>query len=711
MSGTRRNLVVVAVLTVATAIIGASTVFAQQTPSAVPLMIPVSSNGTDLILSWMPVGADIHGNPITITNYNVYCTTTPTVAPDLSGHTNLLGSTNGTSFVVAGALTNNSNSFYYISAVDTNGSESIVFTNLVANLVLPVNNPAGTNVFAWLALPSSVPCTNASSLASLLGITGKLYCLNDTNQCEEVWDASSGAGTNFPVVAGASYAIECPSNTVLQIYGTYGTVPMFNWQYYTNQFNHHWISVPPNSIYSNAATLAADIAGCTKVAQFDTAAGQFNSWFSLSNLWTGTNFPLNPAQGLIISINSNTVWQPKPSYPQVTVNLQAGAGFIGLTSLQATGTVVAGAAPIVEYAWDEYGDGSMVTSNANPMPLLSLSLTNAMTIYPTYRVQDANGFYAVGSAPYAALSMSLSFTNQSFRPGLGETGTVSYTSSSGGYFSAYIYDASNNLVAVLESNVWQQAGTATLQWNGENLNGAVVPSGVYYAVINQTVNGATASYDPRPLLLNSNITTSVTGITVQNQFDAYTGGLFPIQYTLPTPSQVTIVILDASDNIIAVVCSNALQSAGTQVQYWNGQLSNGSLIPSGRTFHVGLTAVAIGANAMIVQQPLPSLTDLQSSATKFTPSSNPYGLGTNSVTLSYTLDYAADARIIVTDSQGNVVLNALDPGKSPGQNTSIWTGTDSLGRLVAAGIYNIAVAPEVSGQDGAPQTIWVQTYY
>ncbi len=37
-------------------------VFAQQTPSAVPLMIPVSSNSTDLILSWTPVTADIYAN-------------------------------------------------------------------------------------------------------------------------------------------------------------------------------------------------------------------------------------------------------------------------------------------------------------------------------------------------------------------------------------------------------------------------------------------------------------------------------------------------------------------------------------------------------------------------------------------------------------------------------------------------------------------------
>ena len=335
-----------------------------------------------------------------------------------------------------------------------------------------------------------------------------------------------------------------------------------------------------------------------------------------------------------------------------------------------------------------------------------------MTIYPTYRVQDARGFHAIGYAPYTALSMSLSFSNQSFRAGFGETGTVCYASSTNGYFSVYIYDASNNLVRVLESNVWQQASTACLQWDGRNTAGTVVSNGVYYAVIAQTVNGVTAQYDPRTVLLGSNITSSVTGIVVQSQFNPYTGGLFPIQYTLPTPSEVTILIQDASLNTIAVVCSNALRLAGNQTEFWNGRLSNGSLIAPGQTFQVALSVVALGANAMIVQQPLSVLTGLQISATKFTPSSNPYGPNTNgTVTLSYTLDQAADARIVITDSLGNVIRNVLESGKSAGLNTSVWSGTDSLGRLVMAGVYNISVAPEVSGQDGASQTIWVEAYY
>lgn len=684
---------------------------ALQIPTTVPLATPLTTNGSDLILTWLPVAADIYGNPVSISYYNVYSSTDPTFAPDLNTYTNRVGSTNATTFVHRGAYTNASSLFYYVSAVGTNGSESLVFSNLAVKLSQSVVVPPGSNAFTWLALPPAIVPTNASSLAAQLGITGKLHRLNETDQSDQVWDAGAGTGTNFPLLTGVSYVVELTTSTVLRITGMYGPPSSFTWQYNTNALNHHWISVPPNSMYPNATALASNITACTKVAIYNSTNRQFASLFQIGNTWTGSNFVLNPAQGTIVSISSNATWQPQPEYPQVAVNLQSSAGFIDLTTLQATGTTIAGASPIVQYAWDYYGDGAIEQSNSTPISLLSAQLTNAGTIYPTYQVKDARGFYGIAYAPYLALSMSLSFSNQAFRAGLGETGAVCYASSTNGYFSAYIYDASTNLVRVLQSNVWQQAGTACVQWDGRNTGGTVVSNGAYYVVVDQTINGSTLRYDPRPLLLGSNVTSSVSGFAVQNQFNPYTGGLFPIQYTLPTPSQVTIVIQDNSFNNIAVVCSNVFRLAGSQVEYWNGQLSNGNLIAANQTFQVVLTAIAVGGNSLIVQSALPSLTALSASVTKFTPSLNPYGLGTNSVTVSYTLDRAADARIVIANSTGNVVQNALDPGKSPGSNTTVWTGADSQGRLVPAGIYSIAVAPEVAGQDGVSQTIWVQTYY
>ena len=312
-----------AALFFAFAVIGDSVSAAGQIPASVSLSSPAQTNGTDLVLAWLAVGVDIYGNALAVSNYNIYFSTNPVFAPDLVGHANQLGFTNATQFVHKGALTNSSSGFYYISAVGTNGVESLVFTNMVGKIALQVPNPTGSNVFAFLALPPTIPWMNASSLAAQLGITGKLYHLNDTNQSYDVWDAGTSTGTNFALKAGESYGVELSTGALLSVYGTYGLPISFACQYNTNTFNHHWISVPPNSIYSNAAALAGTIPASTKVAFYDPTSSQFLSWFNLNGAWLGTNFVLNPANGIEVSVTSNGAWQTQPEYPQATVNLQA----------------------------------------------------------------------------------------------------------------------------------------------------------------------------------------------------------------------------------------------------------------------------------------------------------------------------------------------------------------------------------------------------
>ena len=691
--------------------VGGTWLHAGQIPASVTGINLSATNSTDLILNWSPVSLDIYGNPVAITNYNIYFSTNSLFAPDLAGHANRLGVTNAIRFVHKGAQTNTSSGFYYLAAVSANGTESLIFSNLIGNLVQNVVCQPGTNVYTWLALPPSVAWSNAASLGTQLATVDKLYHLVESNQTYEVWDAKATTGTNFPVIAGEAYGLELSTSTVLRIQGVYNSSPGFAWTSSSNQFNHHWMSLPANGNYSNAASLFNTIPFATKVAQYDPASGQFLSWFNLNGIWAGTNFTLNPAQGVLASVIMNFPWQPKLIYPRAGVNLQAGAGFLGLADLQATGTVVVGASPIVEYAWDYFGDGIMEISSTNPVTLLSLHLTNPVTCWPTYRVKDSRGFYGLGYARYDALSMSLSISNQAFRAGLNETGTVCFASSTNGYFSAYIYDASNNLVRVLESNVWHQAGSACLQWDGRDAGAGVVSNGVYYAVIEQTVNGAKACYDIKKLLLGTNVTSAITGIIVPSQFNPYSGGSFPIQYVLPTASRVTILIQDNNLNTIAVVCSNVLRAAGAQTDYWDGRLSSGAMITASTGFRVSLSAVAVGANAVIVQSALPTLSSLRSSKAKFTPSANPYGLSTNAAICTYSLDGPTNIRVIIRNTQGQIIQNGLETGKSTGQNLSAWPGTDSQGRPVTAGLYCISISPELNGQSGNSQSIWVQVYY
>jgi flagellar hook assembly protein FlgD len=353
--------------------------------------------------------------------------------------------------------------------------------------------------------------------------------------------------------------------------------------------------------------------------------------------------------------------------------------------------------------------------SATPTLAFSASFSNSATWFPSLRVKNARGFYGVASKRYDALSMSLDFSNQSFRAGLGQTSVVSYASSTGGFFSTFIYDSNSNVVRTLESNVYHAAGSAQLAWDGKSDGGFLVATGVYYAVVRQILaSNVTVTYDPSVLQMGSDMSYDVGGIfgiSTPETFNPYSGSPFPIQYTSPAPARVTVLIQNDALLTIAVVCSNALRSAGAHTEYWDGRMTNGLIMPVGARFHVAIQVLGIGANALIVESALTPILNPSVSAPKFMPALNPYGTSTNSLILSYQLEGAADVRITVRRSDGSVIQDALDPGKVVGANQTIWSGTTSGGSLAAPGLYTVTLSSESGGVRGDPSTVWVEVYY
>jgi len=689
----------------------AGIVHAGTIPRPVNVAAPHATNDAHLVISWQPIAADIHGQPKTVSGYNVYCSSDPRFVPDTDTHTNLLVSTNVTSFMHSNALATSTSQFYYVTAVGADATESLVFTDMVYKVSSSIDCPPGSNVFAWLSLPYECQWTNAALLAGQLSDVDKLYRFDDTNQSYALWDCVASTGSNFRVAVGDALGVEVSTGTVLHVYGKHSWTNAFAWEHRTDRFNRHWISLPPNSVYSNASSLAQAVPNCTKVARFDTATSAYESWFLLAGQWRGVDFVIPPNEGLLISISSNSTWTPALIYPSAALTLSTGTGYIDTMALSATAQVASAVGPLVEYAWDYDGDGVFDASGASPVLTYTHVFTNPATWFPTVRVKDERGFYALDSARYDALSMSLSFSNQAFQAGLSETGHVCFTASTGGVFSVYIYDSQSNLVSILESNVLHATGSACLTWDGRDTDGSLASNGAYYVVIEQTFGSETITYDPAFLMLGSNITADITGIYVASSFDPYSGGQFPIRYDLSAPARVTVTIENDLGEMIGLVCSNVLRSAGTHTEYWDGRLLSGAMITAGQTFNVAISAVSIGGNAMIVEEPLPSVDELTASATEFIPALNPYGMGTNTLTLSYDLQAGSDIRIEVRSEAGTLIRNALEPGKPPGSNQSVWPGTDDAARLAAAGLYSVTLSAESGSRRGEPSTVWVEVYY
>lgn len=683
--------------------------------SGIPSEVVVTSvvrNGQSLQFSWRPVDTDIQGRRISAHQYYVYSSDSPLFVPDRNNFSNRVYSGEDTVFTASNIFNDVSNRFYYVTAVDTGMLESLVVNDMVCKISHSLQPLAGTSTYAWINVPYDTPWASASNLAAGLDSVGRVYKQEPATHEYMVWDHIASTGTDFYLEAGEAIAVEVVTDSAVHIYGRYNTNILHEWTYNTNQFNHHWLSLPPQTTITTAQELAWQIPACTKVARYNSESNKFESYVKIGTNWLGTDFDLRAQDGILVSVASNSDWQAPLPYPVVEVELEDYAAFIvDVSEMLVTSTVYSGEGALVEYAWDYDGNGVFDVTSSVPVTGFSTGFQNTVTWYPTLRVKNQRGFYGTGSARYDALTMNVSFSNQSFRAGLNETGQVCFTASAGGVFSVYVYDAGSNLISVLESNVLYESGTACLTWDGRDMAGALVSNGVYYVLIQQAVGMGTATYNPSAIMYGSNITDEITGIYVASSFDPYSGGQFPIRYDLPNPARVTIAIENELGLRIGLVCSNVLRSVGTHTEYWDGRLLSGAMISTGQTFNVTIDAVSVGDNVLIVDESLPSIDNLVASATQFVPAQNPYGTGTNSLILMYDLQASADLRIEVRAENGTLIRNALEPGKTVGENQSIWPGTDDAGRSVASGPYSVTVSAESGSRRGDAATVWVEVYY
>lgn len=669
------------------------------------------SGDADVRLEWQSVGTDIYGEASAVTNYRVYGSTDPRFVPDFEAHTNLLAETAETAFTHAGAWTNAEDWFYAVAAVAEDGTESLVLRETACRLRRQIECPVGSNVFTWIGLPGGIAATNAEEVASLIPSADGLYLFDAETQTYEEWDTVAATGTNFRVCGGDVLGLRFSTNSTIVLAGIYPWPGQMEWEHQTNRFNHRWVAFPPESSVTNAAGVVAAIPESTKAARYDASSGLFQSWFMLGGTWMGTNFPLAPGEPVQVSIRSNSVWQTPSPYPEVSLALGKSVGFVDLDRMAATGTVFSPSSTIVEYAWDYDGDGEFDNIDTNPVMAIEHRLDTAASIRPTLRIRDTAGRYAVAHGDYMGIEIGLSFSNQAFRAGIGEAGLITYVASQAGFFSVHIYDGQTNLVRTLESNVWHEAGTVTLSWDGLDEDDNPVPPGPYNVVVEQTVGGTTLRYDSSVLAGQSGIAGTVVGFSAPSTFSLADGGVFPIQFTLQEPAYVNVTILDGDGVVMTVILSNDLRSAGTHYLSWDGRKTTGEVLAEGESFSVAVSSAPVGPNALIVQPTTPVLSNLQAASRKFTPSENPYGTTTNAAILTFSLDMGADIHLEVRDAAGAMVLDGLEPSKPAGDNAVIWTGRDLAGHLVGQGYYSISAWPKAGGNTGVPSTIWVEAFY
>ena len=90
--------------------------------------------------------------------------------------------------------------------------------------------------------------------------------------------------------------------------------------------NVNWISLPYTSTYAKASDMVIDIEGSigpgantkiTEVAKWDSATQTVITYAWTASGWLGTDFMINPGDGIYLKIVASFTWTPRLITPEV----------------------------------------------------------------------------------------------------------------------------------------------------------------------------------------------------------------------------------------------------------------------------------------------------------------------------------------------------------------------------------------------------------
>ena len=675
--------------------------------------LAVNKSGEDINLSWSEATTDIYNNSVTIVHYNIYRGTSADFVPDLEEHANRLDQTTGTSYTDTGALLDSQSYFYYVTAVNTNGQESLVPSNLGCRLYLDLAyySDSGSNTY-WLALPQNNPYANASDLDAASANISQVISWDAANQTEIVWNAD-GTGTDFSIEPGKAYGVTITTDTTLDLVGSYEPIS-YDWSYNSTQRNAHWISLPRPTGYQNASDLAADIPETSKVARYDTQSNTYQSWFYLDGQWMGEDFDLSPENGIVAAIQAESIWMPRPASPHgVTASVSQAEGHTPCT-IDLNGSASDRDGSIASYQWDVDGDGTF-DKQSTDSPAATAIYDQAGTYYPTLLVTDDSGLTGYAYETVQVYSLESSFSADAFLPAQGETLDLNVTVSDPGTVSIRIYDSNDTLINTVATDQAVQEGSNTFQWDGTNDSGQTVNDGAYYAVFEYSADGTTYSYskDLRTSSGGSDVTDQISDVQASDSFSPVEGEYVDISYTLQEKSKVTIVIEDSQGQVLRTLLDQALRPSGSHTETWDGSDDSGTVIEPGSQFFVDITAESMADNAIIASGNTPVLSDVTTTNARFSPSANPYGSkDKNSVTVAYSLNKEADIHATITNENGQTVRTIDQTAVSAGANELSWNGRNNDGILCTDGFYTMTMqAVDSQSRQSNTLNLQVEVFY
>ncbi len=156
--------------------------------------------------------------------------------------------------------------------------------------------------------------------------------------------------------------------------------------------------------------------------------------------------------------------------------------------------------------------------------------------------------------------MFSSYKKNEFSPILNEKFSIPFKLSIPGIVHVEIYTPDGSLIRTLSTASVMKKGRHTIEWNGKDEYGVVVPNEAYNVVLKFTANGKTEIIDPR----------KTSGGIVQRDLNPKIGPDGKITYTLPIPSRVLIRLGMDSGAMLRSVITWVPRNSGKNVQFWDG---------------------------------------------------------------------------------------------------------------------------------------------
>jgi hypothetical protein len=182
----------------------------------------------------------------------------------------------------------------------------------------------------WFSLPYRSTYSKASDISSeltstLVNVIGKW---DPATQRPILWYFFRGMwrGTDFTINPGDGLYLGARTGFTWVIVGTDGSVELsFNLDPPTPG-NVNWISLPYTSAYVKASDIVLDIEGSigpgantkiTEIAKWDTVTQTLVKYSWTPSGWSGTDFMINPGDGIHLKIVTNFTWTPMLLTPEV----------------------------------------------------------------------------------------------------------------------------------------------------------------------------------------------------------------------------------------------------------------------------------------------------------------------------------------------------------------------------------------------------------